>query len=119
MKNDEGVDFVKKVLLEEQDQDADEQFDESNGSEDKQAVDAELAEAEPQQTELRRYRVLKPGKIRAGSAMDSPEAGKLVVGEELSIMAQEEVDGVVRVQFARGWASVTSKSGTQLLELID
>eukprot|EP01050_Picozoa_sp_SAG11_P009857 SAG11_NODE_958_length_6390_cov_1.884438_5_plen_52_part_00 len=51
--------------------------------------------------------------------MDSPEAGKLVAGEELSITAQENIGGILRVQFARGWASVTSKQGTPLLELID
>ena len=117
MKNDQGIDFVKQVGSED-DGDA----DDTATHPEPEAEDAEPSSSNASSAPvLYRYKALKAGKVREGSAMDSPilEAGSIEVGEELEVTAREEVGGIMRVQFERGWASVTSKKGSALLDLID
>ena len=58
--------------------------------------------------------------VRAGSEMDSTLVGKLRAGEEIECLAKSvNTKGVVRVQFERGWVSMFSSSGEQLLEKIN
>ena len=110
MKNDQGVDFVLKV-----------------GSEALGAAEAAAAEeeAEPPEGEPEKgtyqYKALIAGKIRKGSDMASAEAGTLVLDEVLEVTERVEVGdpAIMRVKFDRGWASVTSKKGTLLLELLE
>ena len=62
------------------------------------------------------YRALAQGVIRSGPSMDSEKAGKLAEGETITVSERQDVPGTMRVRFEKGWASVTSKKGTPLLE---
>jgi pyruvate/2-oxoglutarate dehydrogenase complex dihydrolipoamide acyltransferase (E2) component len=73
---------------------------------------------EPEPEPRYQYRVLMPGLIREDVDMASPKVGKLEQGEEIVVTARKAVGDTVRVQFDRGWASVTSKSGRPLLQLV-
>ena len=64
------------------------------------------------------YRALAQGVIRSGPSMDSEKAGKLAEGETITVSERQDVPGTMRVRFEKGWASVTSKKGTPLLELV-
>ena len=85
---------------------------------------AELAEAGsvaagstlPSQSE--QYRAVSKGVIREGPGKQSPKCGELSVGEEITVLDTRTVEGTVRVQFERGWVSVTAASGKVLLEPI-
>ena len=65
-----------------------------------------------------RYKAVSKGVIREGADKKSPKAGELAIGEEILVLATEMVEGTLRVQFDRGWASVTAGSGKALLELV-
>ena len=64
-----------------------------------------------------RYTALAAGHIRAGAGMDTEKLGQLVVGEEIVALKSEIVDETVRLQFERGWVSLSAKSGKPVLEL--
>ena len=64
------------------------------------------------------YRALKEVQIRAEAAMDSEKVGRLPAGEEIEAIGRTTIAGTIRVQFDRGWVSVTSKQGKALLDLI-
>ena len=66
-----------------------------------------------------RYKVVSKGVIREGADKKSRKTGELAIGEEILVLATEMVDGTLRVQFDRGWASVTAGSGKALLELVE
>ena len=57
--------------------------------------------------------------IREGADKKSRKTGELAIGEEILVLATEMVEGTLRVQFDRGWASVTAGSGKALLELVE
>ena len=56
--------------------------------------------------------------VRKGAAKDSKKVGGLEKGEVIVALSTEETDGTVRVEFERGWVSVTAASGKVLLELM-
>jgi hypothetical protein len=61
------------------------------------------------------YRSLKQGVIRAGAATDSAKIGNLQEGEVFEALQAVNVDdGQLRVRMARGWVSLTAKSGRPL-----
>ena len=63
------------------------------------------------------YRALAQGVIRSGcNPLDSERTGKLAEGETITVSERQDVRGTMRVRCAKGWASVTSKKGTPLLE---
>ena len=62
------------------------------------------------------YRALAQGVIRSGPSLDSERTGKLAEGETITVSERQDVPGTMRVRFEKGWASVTSKKGTPLLE---
>ena len=65
------------------------------------------------------YRALAQGVIRSGcNPLDSERTGKLAEGETITVSERQDVRGTMRVRCAKGWASVTSKKGTPLLELV-
>jgi hypothetical protein len=67
---------------------------------------------------LYRYRAMAPGIIRRDVAVDSPKVGTLVMGEEVPVTARVALAHCDRVKTDRGWASVTSKTGKILLQLM-
>eukprot|EP01043_Picozoa_sp_COSAG02_P066247 COSAG02_NODE_10246_length_1987_cov_2.292373_1_plen_421_part_10 len=61
------------------------------------------------------YRSLKAGVIRAGVAADSAKIGNLREGEVFEALAAQKVDGgQLRIRMAKGWVSLTAKSGKPL-----
>ncbi len=63
-----------------------------------------------------RYRVLSRSAIYNTSASSCTEHGNLEEGTVIEGMSTKKVDGVERVQFNRGWVSMTGRSGEPLLE---
>ena len=73
----------------------------------------------PLPVSLSRYKVLSATVIREGSGKSSKKVGELEEGAEILALAAEIIDdGSTRVQFDRGWVSVTAAAGLPLLELI-
>ena len=66
-----------------------------------------------------RYKALAPGVIRAAADKSSDKVGKLEIGEVIAALRTEDVGGTIRVEFDRGWVSVTAGSGKALLELLE
>jgi hypothetical protein len=66
-----------------------------------------------------RYRAVAKGVIRERADKASPKCGELALGDEIVVLASETVEGTVRVQFDRGWASVAAASGKVLLEVVE
>jgi Ca2+-binding EF-hand superfamily protein len=62
------------------------------------------------------YITLFPVLLRQGADLSSPTSGKLRQGQRLEFFGRCCVDGAVRLQCSRGWASFISKNGTVLLE---
>ena len=62
------------------------------------------------------YRALALVIIRASADLQSDKVGKLEPGEVIVVLGTKDVGSTSRVRCARGWASVTSKSGALLLE---
>lgn len=62
------------------------------------------------------YRVLKRTMVRAGPEGDSAKVGPADVGEYIEEISQTvNSEGVLRVQFARGWVSMKASNGAELL----
>ena len=66
-----------------------------------------------------RYKAVAAGVIRKAVDKASDKAGKLDVGEVIEALSTEVVGGTTRVEFDRGWVSVTAGSGKALLELLE
>eukprot|EP01043_Picozoa_sp_COSAG02_P047396 COSAG02_NODE_4540_length_5235_cov_4.163357_7_plen_398_part_01 len=66
-----------------------------------------------------RYRAVAKGVIREYANKQSPKCGELAPGDEIVMLAKENIDGTVRVQFDRGWVSVAAASGKELLEVVE
>eukprot|EP01043_Picozoa_sp_COSAG02_P021386 COSAG02_NODE_1085_length_14692_cov_4.244775_2_plen_3063_part_00 len=66
-----------------------------------------------------RYRALSDCAIYKTSANDCTQTGKLEEGTVVVGMSTKIVDGVERVQFQRGWVSMTGPTGEQLLEKLE
>jgi hypothetical protein len=66
-----------------------------------------------------RYRAVAKGVVRDHADKASAKCGELAIGDEIVVQASETVDGTVRVQFDRGWASVAAASGKVLLEIVE
>ena len=61
------------------------------------------------------YRSLKAGVIRAGVSAESAKIGNLREGEVFEALEARTVDGgQLRIRMARGWVSLTAKSGKPL-----
>ena len=63
------------------------------------------------------YTALKKGVVRAAYAKDSPKIGDLVEGELIEAYEGQMLDGQLRIRFVRGWVSLTSAKGMELLKL--
>ena len=60
-------------------------------------------------------RALKGGVIREGVEMDSPKVGNLGKGEVFEVLERgTTAEGSARIRMARGWVSMTAKSGKPL-----
>lgn len=63
------------------------------------------------------YRALVTGVIREAFEKDSDKVGDLAAGEVITALGrQKNDDGQLRIQFERGWVSMISASGKDLLE---
>ena len=63
-----------------------------------------------------RFKALSKGVIRAGVDKKSEKVGDLPEGTVIEVLSTEEVGDTTRVQFDRGWVSMTGGSGQALLE---
>eukprot|EP01051_Picozoa_sp_SAG22_P004178 SAG22_NODE_217_length_14910_cov_65.532978_8_plen_932_part_00 len=62
------------------------------------------------------YKSLGKAKIRSGPDRESSEVGQLTVGEQVMVLETKTTEsGQLRVRFERGWTSIESKEGKQLL----
>jgi len=62
-----------------------------------------------------KYQARKKAKIRIMSAMDSDEVGEIEKDAFIMVTHTMEVDGILRLRFARGWTSYKSTKGFNLL----
>ena len=65
-----------------------------------------------------RYRAIAKGVIREEADKTSKKVGELEPGTEIIALSVETLDNTVRVQFDRGWVSLTAAGGKELLEEI-
>ena len=65
-----------------------------------------------------RYKAVAAGVIRKAVDKSSDKVGKLEVGEVIEVLSTEDAGGIMRVEFDRGWTSVTAGNGKVLLELV-
>ena len=65
-----------------------------------------------------RYKAVAEGVIRKAVDKSSTKVGKLEIGEIIEVLSTEDAGGTVRVEFDRGWTSVTAGNGKALLELV-
>jgi hypothetical protein len=71
----------------------------------------------PQPQPATHYRSIAEGVIREDADMDSKTVGRLEKGEVIIVTNKVTLDGGgVRLQFDKGWASMTAKSGKILLK---
>ena len=66
-----------------------------------------------------RYVALVQVLLRQDADLSSAKVGTLGQGEEIEALDTIEVDGAVRVHCSRGWASVFTRKGKQLLKPLD
>ena len=85
----------------------------------KDAGDSTDDSIEPTVAPPERYKALGPGIVRKAADKASEKVGKLEEGEVIEALSTAEVDGTTRVEFDRGWVSVTAGSGKALLELLE
>eukprot|EP01043_Picozoa_sp_COSAG02_P057401 COSAG02_NODE_6963_length_3260_cov_3.294843_1_plen_126_part_00 len=82
--------------------------------------DTGASQPEPEPARVWKYKALGAGVIRSGVSKTSEEAGRLTKGEVIEVFEiVAQADGIVRVHFDRGWTSVTTKQGKQLLKLLE
>ena len=62
------------------------------------------------------YKLLAMGVVRRSAEMESDKVGKLQEGEVIIALGSKQLGETTRVRCDRGWVSVTSKTGTLLLE---
>jgi hypothetical protein len=62
------------------------------------------------------YKLLALGIVRASAELQSEKVAKLEPGEVVVALGTKDVGATTRVRCERGWVSVTSKTGTLLLE---
>eukprot|EP01045_Picozoa_sp_COSAG04_P012825 COSAG04_NODE_879_length_9676_cov_154.321499_2_plen_319_part_00 len=83
----------------------------------REAKAAAGAQADVEPTAGRKYRAVAKSAIRAGFDLDSDKLGSVKIGEVIEVIeARKTADGVFRVKFAQGWASLKGRSGKVLLE---
>ena len=62
------------------------------------------------------YRAVRKCTVRSGKSLSSTEVGTIEIGEEVrAIKHSHNLDGQLRVQCSKGWASVCAKDGCPLL----
>ena len=75
-------------------------------------------EDEPGQEELDppvKYQARKKAKIRLKSAVDSDEVGTIAVDQFIMVTHTMDVDGQLRLRFNKGWTSLKTAKGYQLM----
>ena len=83
----------------------------------REAKAAAGAQTDVEPTAGSKYRAVAKSAIRAGFELDSDKLGSVKVGEVIEVIeARKNADGVFRVKFAQGWASLKGRSGKVLLE---
>ena len=66
------------------------------------------------------YKAVGKVAVREAAELDSEQSGALVIGEVIEVLESKTLEsGQVRVRFDRGWTSLTSKAGKQLLVKVE